>query len=302
MKNDSDNIENCVVVIKPNQNFSIDPDSKIRHHEEIFYTDKKSYYSILTNYSHSIEFNLKKQCKIYQPNCLISKIILDDFPITQQYIMRGCGINLATARLINNKPTFIINSKKRSNMLTSLVNVAKSENENDISERDKYLNIGRIYEFGFLSNKKLENRHNVKLSGLYLSDNKWIKDTKNYLTFPYEYELKYLMKGLVKELYFHSKDAFEIGLRIEGKIYGPFSSEKTQNCFKNFIKFNFDGWDNVINGKQNKYVSNEINRKSINFNLLNNFSVILMAGSKQLNLYHYAYVTYDINWCSKKFS
>jgi hypothetical protein len=42
MKNDSDNIENYVVVIKPNQKFEIVSDSKNKHYKDVFYTDKKS--------------------------------------------------------------------------------------------------------------------------------------------------------------------------------------------------------------------------------------------------------------------
>lgn len=300
MKNDYDNIENYVVVIKPNQKFSIVSDSKNKHYKDVFYTDKKSYYSILTNFNYIIEFKLTKQYKIYLSNCLISKIILDDFPITQQYIMRANGSNLATAKLINNKPTFNIDSEKRSNMLSTFVNIAKSSNENDIDDRDKYLNIGRLVNFGFLTNKKIENRYNIKLTGLYFNDNKWIKDTKNYLIFPYEYDLCRLI-GLTKELYFYSDNPFEIGLRIEGVFYGPFLSKKIQNCFKNYIKFNFDGWHNIINGKQNEYVSDEINKKSINLCKLNNISIILIAGNKKLNLYHYSYKIYDMNYCSKIF-
>jgi len=300
MKNYSDNIENYVVVIKPNQKFEIVYDSKDKHYKDVFYTDKKSYYSILTNIIYIIEFNFTKQYKIYLTNCLISKIILDDFPITQQYIMCANGSNLATANLINNKPTFNIDSKKRSNMLSTFVNLAKSPNENDIDDRDKYLNIGQLVNFGFLTNKKLGDIYNIKLTGLYFNDNKWIKDTKNYLIFPYEHDLGRLI-GLTKELYFYSDNAFEIGLRIEGIFYGPFFSKKTQNRFKNYIKFNFDGWNDIVNGKQNEYVSDEINRKSINLCKLNNFSVIQIAGSQKINLYHYVYKTYDINYCSKIF-
>ena len=300
MKNDTDNIENYVVVIKPNQKFEIVFDSKNKNYKDIFYTDKQSYYSILTNFDYVIEFNLTKEYKIYQTNCLISKIILDDFPIDQQYIMRGNGSDLATAKINNNKITFNIDSEKRSNMLSTFVNLVKSSNENDIDERDKYLNIGSLVDFGFLTNKKLVNRYNIKLTGLYFNDNKWIEDTKNYLIFPYEYNLGHLI-GVTKELFFYCDNAFEIGLRIEGVFYGPFSSNKIQNCFKNYIKFNFDGWNNIVNGKQNEYISGEINRKSINLCRLNNFSVILLSGSNKLNLYHYVYKIYDINFCSKIF-
>ena len=300
MKNNSDNIENYVVVIKPNQKFEIVSDSKNKNYKDIFYTDKQSYYSILTNSDYVIEFNLTKQYQIYQTNSLITKIILDDFPIDQQYIMCANGSNLATAKIINNKLTFNIDSEKRSNILSTFVNLAKSSNEKDIDEREKYLNIGRLDDFGFLTNKKLENRYNVKLTGLYFNDNKWVTDTKNYVIFPYEYKLNFLI-GLTKELYFYSDTAFEIGLRIDGVFYGPFLSKKIQNCFKNYIKFNFDGWNNIINGKQNEYVSDEINRRSINMCKVNNMSVVLLTGSKNLNLYHYVYKMYDMEYCSKIF-
>ena len=249
MKTDSDNIETYVVVIKPNKQFEIVSDSKNRCYKDVFYTDKNKYYSILTKFDYIIEFNLKKQYQIYQTNSLITKIILDDFPI---------------------------------------------------DEREKYLNRGQLDDFGFLTNKKLENRHNVKLTGLYFNDNKWVTDTKNYGIFPYEYKLNFLI-GLTKELYFYSDNAFEIGLRIDGVFYGPFLSKKLQNCFKNYIKFNFDGWNNIINGKQNEYVSDEINIRSINLCKVNNMSVVRIAGSKNLNLYHYVYKMYDMDYCSKIF-
>jgi hypothetical protein len=300
MKHDSDNIENYAVIIKPNKKFEIIYDSKNRHYKDVFSTDKKSYYSILTKFDYVVEFNLTKQYKIHQTNCLISKIILDDFPITQQYTMCGNGIDFATAQLINNKPTFNIDSKKRSTILSTFINLATSPNEHDIDERDKYLNIGRLVNFGFLTNENLENRYNVKLTGLFFYANKWIKNTENYVIFPYENDLNFLI-GLTKELYFYSDDAFEIGLRIEGVFYGPFLSNKIQNSFENYIKFTFDGWNNIVNGKQNEYVSDEINRKSVNLCKLNNISVILIDGSKKLNLYHYSYKMYDMEYCSKMF-
>ena len=291
MKTDFDSIKNCVVVIKPNRKFEIVSNSENKHYKDIFYTDTKSYYSILTKVEDTIIFNLTKRYKICQTNCLISTIILEDVPMNQQYIMRGNGHNLSTAKLINNKPTFKIDSEKRSNMLSTFINLAKSSDEFEIDDCYKYLNIGRICNFGFLTNKQLENKHNIKLTGLYYKDNKWSEDTKNYLIFPYETNLSPI--GLTREFIFYGENVFEICLRINGMVYGPFKSNK--NC----IKFNFDGW--CADGKHNKYVSNKINEKVINLNIIDNFSVILISGCKKLSFNKYVYKIYDIETCSNLF-
>jgi len=300
MENNSDNIENYVVVIKPNQKFEIFSDLK-NSYKDIFYTNNDTFYSILTKFTHTIKFNLTKQYKIYQPDCLISKIILDDFPINQQYIMRGCGANLATAQVINNKPIFNIDNEKPSNMLSGIINASITENDKNIDDRNKYLNISKIDDFGFLTNKYLENNYNVKLLGLYYKDNVWIKDVKNYSIYPYETCLNYL-RDITSSLWFTCNWGFKISLKLNGLIYGPFTSKFDNKYKMHSIKFNFDGWNDIIDGKQNKYVSDEINKKSINLSQIENISVILIDGEKEIYLYQYAYKIYYIDGCFEMFA
>lgn len=292
-KSDSDRISNNVVVIKPHRKIDMVSESKSRSIDEIIDTTHPNTYTILTKSDISeIIFNPSNRYKIFIDG-LINKIILDDLPNKGTYFLRGCGFNLATAKLNNGKLIFDISNKNRSNKLSEIINITIGDNDENIKNRNDYLRTGRLDSLEILATEPLTDSHIIKLKGLFYIEGEWKKDTKKYIIYPSEKELN--LRHLVKEIDFHGNENFELTLRINNDIYGPFTSDK----FKNIIKIKFNDWQNVITGIQNNYLSENLNRQVLNCSRLNNISII--SNVERLCLTSYRYETYDITSCEKIF-
>ena len=298
-KNDSNQISNNVVVIKPHQKFDIVFDSSDRSINEVIDTTQQGSYSVLMRSNNEIELDFTKSTNKYKLHIdgLIKKIILKNFPNKGSYFLICNGFNLATAQLINEELTFDLNKQNRSNKLSEFIKIAIGENEEDIEDRNSYLRTGRIDFFEILATEPLTDPCLVKLEGLFYNENKWEKGICEYQVYPNEKEL--YLQHLVKELDFYGNESFEMSLRIEGKLYGPFVS-KPHNTFNHLIKFKFSGWEDIVKGVQNNYLSNDLNKQVINCSRLDNISVVSTV--KQLQFANYTYKIYNLEWCTKTFA
>jgi hypothetical protein len=297
-QNDSNQISGNVVVIKPHQKSDIVFDSCERSINEIIDTTHKGSYSVLMRSDNDTELDFTKSTNKYKIHAdgLINKIILENFPNKGSYFLRTNGFNVAAAKLIDGKLTFDLNKQNRSNKLSEMIKLSVGENEGHIEDRDSYLNTGRIDCFEILATEPLTDPCLLKLEGLFYDENKWEKCIRKYQVYPNEKDLD--LNHLVKELDFYGNESFEMSLRIGGVLYGPFVS-KPNNMFHNLIKFKFSGWEDILIGVQNRYLSNDLNKQVINCSRLNNISVV--SNVKQLHFVNYTYKTFDFEWCAKKF-
>ena len=87
-------------------------------------------------------------------------------------------------------------------------------------------------------------------------------------------------------------------LRIINKYYGPF--ETTDGV----ANFGFEDFDFInCNGRQNRDLSNEKNKKVLNFSRIESPSLILLDNTTEINNINcYKYVTYYLDSLTPKYS
>ena len=263
--------ENSVVVIKPHR--EMDFISNIENLQHALFDKKGDYHVFLTKEQYSIKFETKKIHSIYlsKEKKLLSEIIFEDFPPYLQYILRAGNLksnaNITTAKIIDNKPTIQVHSKK-SNMLCTL-----------LDETGCYIDLDKIQNLGFVCNQALENIYTLRLKGPSFNI--------EYPIYPYDQSLGC---GFTKELHVYHTESFTIALRLNGDIYGLFKG--------NSIRFQFQDWDKFMNFKENEYFSKIINNQIINLSRLVSASIILVEGPKNINIEKYNYTVYD-NDCNR---
>ena len=297
---DSNKISKQVVVIKPHQKFDIVFDSPGRTINEIIDSTKEGFYSVLHRNEKSLDFTKLTNRYKLRIDGLINKIVLKNFPNKGTYYLQVCGSNVTTAKLLDGELTFDFDKKKRSNMLSAFITSAIGPNEENIENRFSYLRTGRV-ECDILTPEPLTEPYLVELEGLFYNENKWEKRITEYKIYPNEQELYYsptVYMNILKELDFYGEESFEISLRVNEHLYGPFIS-KPHDRFKNLIKFKFSGWEEICSCSQNKYLSIDNNKQVINTGIINNFSIISSVGN--LTCAKYSYVLNNLEYCSTVF-
>lgn len=298
-ENDSNQISGNVVVIKPHQKSDIVFNSSERSLNELIDVTHQGAYTVLMRDTRAIELDFTKSANTYKLHIkgLINKIILKNFPNKGTYFLRGLGFNLATAKLINGELTFDLNKQNISNKLSEIIKLTIEENDKDVDNRCNYLRTDRIDSFEILATEPLTAPCLVEFEGLFYHGYKWEKGMYEYQVYPNEKDL--CLNQLVKELDFYGNESFEMFLRIEGKLYGPFVS-KPRSIFHHLIKFKFSGWEDIVKGTRNDYLSNDLNKQVINCGLLSNTSVV--SSAKHLYCAVYVYKTYDRELCLQTFA
>jgi hypothetical protein len=288
----SDLLSNNVVVIKPHQQFDIISDS-VKTSNELFNMCNNTY-SVLLRNEKDVCLNTSH---IYKIHCdmLINKIVLHDFPNSGDYYLRANGYNLATAKLIDGQLIFDLN-KPKSNKLTEIINSTMTDNDKNVPNRNNYLNTSRIDCLEILATVPLVKEHKLSINGLINYNDDLFHKCVNYTIYPNEVELNF--QHIVKEIDFYNKNKFEIRLRINGLIYGPFESSSSK-YFGEFVKFKFENWASIFNGIENEYLSESINNNSINCSRIDNFSII---ANTNLRCAYYTYSTFDSSFCVNTFA
>lgn len=264
-----------LIILHPNKHHKVLHNVPPRTTKDIIDTSSTDSYAVLTAIPEWTEKWVDVKCqysKIYNINGegLIRKITLIDFPVKGTYFLRANGYNLATASLIDGILTFEIDKPERSKMMSMIVEKALGKHEESVKDRKKYLNINRIDNFEILATVALESHHIIKLEGLfykeYEGEHLWIPNVIDYDIYPTEQKLYW--NHPVKEVIFSMGVNMHLLFRINADLYGPF---ETTN---GILRIGFEGFEKLHLGLQNKYLSEENNRTTLNFTKIYNISVI----------------------------
>lgn len=296
-----------VVVIKPNHKYEESSRSLERTHEEVIDCSNPKTYSVLTNKKHGyLECNKTRKYNV-RFSGIISKIILEDFPIDRQYILNTNGINITTAKVIDGKQTFDITNSHKSNMVETFIKVTCEMLENE-ELKDNHLNFYKMDRTYIIPNIPLEKeRYTIKLVGFFYNENKQlVEKTINYDFFTNEIFIG--LRHPVREIILlHDTTSFNIYVRINDNLYGQFNSNTgdivprhlpVNNC--NYIILCFKDFQDIYNGSQNEHLSDEHNNNSLNFSRLDYMSIIPSVGNIYMETN--TYITYGLKFLNQVFS
>ena len=282
-----DSFSNKVVVLQPHLNSKIV--SNTRTISDIIDTSKQGFYSILTNPElnkcNTLEFKISKKYKICGTG-LIKKITLIDFP-TGQYFLRANGWNIATASYDNDQYVFNIDNPKKSKQMSQTIKLSM---KNDNIDDNDYLNIGNLDNFEILATVPLTEKKIIKLEGLFykkINDiEQLVHDKIDYEIYPKEQSLT--IYNPVKELLFFHKcyKEYKLSIRLNGYLYGPYNSSN------GIIRIGFEGFDKIINGSQNDFLSDEHNKTTLNCSIIDYIGVV--SDIDELSVIDYSYVTHNL--------
>lgn len=277
-----DPIPNNLVVINPLESPRIV--SRPRTTEDIFDASSEGRYSVLTcpNEPRKLVYTTKK-CHNLHLFSLVNRITLKDFPMGQ-HILRANGWNLMTATRENGDYVFAIDSPTRSDIMTTMVHTARGNNEEDIPDRHRYLNTSRIDSIEILSTPAITEDQMVIIEGIRRVNGEW----KSFQE-PYHMKVKDEPLDLnwsVRDIVFTSpKEDFEVSLRLNQQVFGPFASidKQLRIGFENFVH---------TKGIQNDYLSEKNNKETINMSRV--FMCKVISTTDELLVREYAYKTYNI--------
>ena len=258
------------MVLQPSGEFKSVSDS-IRTAEDIVQCCN-DYYSVLTHKDvHSFVLSTKRLYPIFLDNdidFLTSKIVLNNFPIDSTYYLQAHGANLTTARPVDGKLTFTLFTQNKNSMLYLLNVGSHSDRENKIPNPEEYLDINRVERLDILSTKPLDREYTIELYGKIYQNGQWKQDCIEYTIYPKK--MCFSPCGPVRNLMIDSKPGLEFLLNICGKQYGPFKSNS------GYIDFGFENFGEGFYGKQNKALSENQNKKTLNFSRIQNPSLSIL--------------------------
>lgn len=249
------------------------------HHDNLLFNSTEKTYTILESE------NITKRCQIYTNEnrnliCyftgLINKIVLDDFPLNSTYILSVNGQNVDTAHVdfIYGVQMFDFTKEKKSDMLEVFIDVSKSDDEPELSDRMNYINFNRIDNIRINVPKKLKlnNVHHLTLYGYFLNNGKWINSIRKYQLYTNglirinacqpTYSIK-LMRNTIK--YQNSKFI----IQINDMTFGPFILEE-------YINLLFQNPKGFLIGLQNIHLNEIQNFNSINLSKVDYLTIIFI--------------------------
>lgn len=209
--------------------------------------------------SKDITDSLVKQNKIsICSSGIVNKIVLVDFPIGQ-YTLSLNGFNVATAKLnTGGQYEFDFQDRKKSQILEMMIEVAKGL-EPEIPNRQNYLNLGRIDQINIHKSKDctLSKKHTIQLYGYFLVDDQWINTVKEIAIYPHDtYHL--LSNHVIESFDLTIEGNGNVSLLIDGDSYLSFQTQTGK------YRIRVHNPHKLFHGRQNKYLSDEINQNVIN--------------------------------------
>lgn len=240
-----------------------------------------------------------KMIKFYV-NVLCKKITLLNFPCGQ-HILNLNGENCATARCENimgrNIDYYFDFGQEQSKTLWKYINCAIDSTEPAIENREHYLNLCRIDGIRINSSEHFQDGlpYKIKLEGYFKNtNNEW----NNYISeriidiYPNSYQLNINHPTDCIDLFLQKTNKLcsaQMILRIEGEIY----AEHTFNNENISLRIKCKDFPNRTfqKGAQNHYLSENINKNTINFSRADSIELILVNCTFS-SAYQYMYMCY----------
>jgi len=233
-----------------------------------FYKKDEKNYAILEKHDVMNRFHLDSHLRITMGG-LVNKITLLDFPIGQ-YTLSLNGQNCATARYNKETNYYEFDLTRENSMLSILKKCAISGNEPKLDNRSDYINLYRIDNVSIIIPRsvQLNDRQTICLHGFFDHVEKWVETSHKLTLYPHNtYNLCISQPTESIDIKADRVDGTII-LRVAGIELCTFKSNT------NLMRIKFSNPDQLFNGKQNEYLSEEINRNVINMSRIDNVSIV----------------------------
>ena len=316
-----------LIVLQPNNQHKVVSNVPPRTAKELIDISSSDTYSILTPVPAWNKDMFDVDCidsstyKIAHEQGLVRKITLVDFPPEGTYTLQINMRDAAIATLVDGQMTFEIDSPTRSEYMSTMVRILYSRGEESVKDRSKYVNIARADSLVIKSSIPLESRHTIKLEGLFHEDKPeshedkresdgeiiwtpkvWTHKVIDYDIYPTEQRLSGsgpLPNQSTKEIVFFGTTDMNIRFRINGDLYGPFTSTNK------IVRLGFEGFTrfdrfHAYTANCSKYLSDENNRTSIGLAAVDHIGVVAQHIDNELlpcsvKVMSFVHDTYDMS-------
>lgn len=263
--------------------------SQITPVSEIFYKHDDKTYAFLehVDITNSIK-TTKRNCIKTNFKDIICCVKLKNLPISQ-YTLEINSHNVATGKFINDECVFDFREHK-SPVLKSFIQFSRNSDEPTIENRMNYVNFGRFTNANIYFPKTLNfesNKIDVELTGYFKLHNEWQFGIINTHIYPKTQNniILYLTSPI---------DSLELKMTNNTKINVYINNTQvlthTQSDYdKTIIKF-FDPNLKCL-GIENNYLSDTINKNTLNFSRINEFRIDVIEGGI-MQLHKNVYVIY----------
>lgn len=264
---------------------------------EKFVKDEKNTYAILKTFDVASRTNKIKKI-IINSNCHCSSIELVDFP-KFQYTLDIFGKTIATS---SNNNIFDLTD---SNTLESIKNITAETILQPLTENNNYLDLtiyGTYLNLNYPSNLILNKKHEIRVCGYFLINNKWIWKKETIFVYPYNtYECR--IDGPTDSLdlklkFYNNLENAKIIVMIDNEQHYTYTFN--QNYPEN-IKLKFKTLSTKFLGSHNKCLSDYINTNSLNFSRVQTMHFVLL-NCELINVKQYQYVIYTYPGKKEMFS
>jgi hypothetical protein len=220
---------------------------------------------------------------------IITKIILEDFA-PSQYTLNINQQNVMTAKLNLQtlKYEFDFSSPVKSQTLQILINVHRSTHEPEILDRDDYLNFYRLdhCNINCSNNTFLKQKQSIKLIGYFNNNGIWQQEERILDIYPHNTNRLYL-HNVTDSITIDCDQAFGLKTLIvrinDVDVYNGVFTEK-------WTRIKFVDPNKQFNGAQNKFLSEYINKNTLNMLSIHKLEIIILGANITKVNKHYFHV------------
>lgn len=244
-----------------------------------YYQYDDNTYAILEKNIIKTQYHQENRFKLYIYG-IICCIKLKNLPMSQYTLILN-GHNAMTGKFINDECIFDFR-QHQSNILKKSIMEARCLDEPEIDDRDNYLNFNRIDVSNISFPKTLNFNYNHKidmeLTGYFKTNEEWLYTTKNIDIYPHP------KNNLILSIN-HPTDCIDILLlpqynNIEGDILlyiedKLYKTLKATNA-KLYQRIKFEDPDLKYQAAQNNYLSEFINKNTLNFSMIYDARFVLI--------------------------
>jgi hypothetical protein len=265
-----------------------------------FYKKDDEHYALLE----TKEVDIGKPLSYLRLICdgLIDHIFLDDFPLGQ-YTLEISGCNCATSRFNRQKGCNEFNfTQKRSDMLDQMISLNRSENESKttIISRENYVNFKRhdSIRIHYPSSLVLKDTVTLSLHGYFptvVQSKEYVEDTETRTMYPHDtYYLNINHPTDSLDIFVSSNTGTGmIILEVNGYEVTRSNCYPLSNSSNLGVRIKFQNPYGYLMGAENTYLSDEINRQTLNMSRVNSLALICLNCrpvkiiQSLYNIYHY---------------
>ena len=268
---------------------SVEPSSVTVPLEWSLYSRDPTSYAVLETHDVTATMTTDRNSLRIVGGGLVRRILLRDFPLGQ-YTLSLNNQNCATARFDPESGDQVFDFvARRSEMLTTIIGVARAEDEPVIEGRDHYCNLSRVDSAKVLlprdSPLNGAGPRVIGLEGYFLEGSVWRAGTRDLVVFPGDTHQPGLNHPTVSLAVVTDDPQGTIAVRVDGITVPVYELGPTIHVAR------FRDPSGLYRGAQNRFLSDEINRETINMSRVNDVEVIT-SGCRIHSLHQHRYQVY----------